>query len=497
MQGLRLASFLAMTLAWSAPGLAAGQPLVADVTVHRAGDPVVLIDSRGLRTTSARLHSPGATFIKLHFSEFRLPAGVVVEISDPLGTERYAYSNDGRDAFTYDPEVGDDRESRFSAMSVSSETVRVRLLGNLAEIDGKRHALSIDYFMEGLSLPKAKGGGRGPGLDSTCGVDERPDAVCWAESHPEAFNRSHAVGKVVTTTGIVCTAWRAGPQNRIFTAEHCIASQADVSAAEVWFNFQSSSCNSQDSGPVTKVAGNTLLAVDETLDFALFSVSNFDKLAPFGFLGLEVRNGVQGERIYIPQHGYGQPKQLAVESDMNLDGLCRIDDPSHDGYGPDTDIGYYCDTVASSSGSPVITAGTDRVIALHHLGGCVNSGAKMSLIWPMVSQHFDHQVPAGDNEPTLQNFPPTARITYGCTGRICYFNATGSSDPDGHIASYKWDFGAGTTEDGVRATHRFPRNASYRVTLTVTDDLGATATTERTVKLGTPADPPPDPELRG
>lgn len=491
MQGLRFAFCLAVSLTWSIPAHSAGEPLVADVTAHRTGNPVVLVDHHGLRATDTEIRAPGATFIKLHFSEFRLPPGVTVEVSDPRRTEKYFYSASHKDAFTFDPAVGDDGSSSFSAMSVSSDTVRVRLLGDLAAIDGKHHALRIGYFLEGLAEPKPQRGGTGPTPDSTCGVDERTDAVCWAQSQPEAFSRTRPVGKVVTTTGIVCTAWRAGPQNRIFTAEHCIANQADVSAAEVWFNYQASTCNEEETGPVTKVAGDTLLAVDETLDFALFTVSNFDRIESFGYLGLEVRDGIKGEEIYIPQHGYGQPKQLAVESDMNANGLCQIDDPEHDGYGKNTDLGYYCDTVASSSGSPVITAGSDRVIALHHLGGCVNSGAKISLIWPMVSQHFNDQVPAGDNEPVLQNLPPDARLTFACKGRFCMFSGAGSSDTDGRIVSYQWDFGDGKTAAGHRATHTYTRDGSYQVTLTVTDDRGAVAAVGRTVTLGAPANPPP------
>lgn len=328
-------------------------------------------------------------------------------------------------------------------------------------------------------------------MDSACGTDERIDAVCWSGSQPDAYDRSRPVGKVLTTTGIVCTAWRVGPQNRIFTAEHCIASQADVSAAEVWFNYQAGQCGGQVSQAVTKVSGLTLLAVDETLDFALFSVSNFQDIAPFGYLGLDVRQGSKGEKIYIPQHGYGQPKQLALESDMNLSGLCEIDDENHNGYGVATDLGYFCDTVASSSGSPVIVAASGRVIALHHLGGCVNSGAKMSLIWPQVQQHFGGQVPAGDKEPTLFNAPPRASFSYACNELNCTFSGSGSFDPDGTIASYEWNFGDGRAAFGERTSHAYRAPGTYQVTLTVTDNRGRQATTSRKIAPSSSIKPPP------
>lgn len=51
-----------------------------------------------------------------------------------------------------------------------------------------------------------------------------------------------------------------------------------------------------------------------------------------------------------------------------------------------------------------------------------------------------------------------------------------SSQDDGTITSYTWDFGDGTTGSGVRTTHKFKVRGSYTVTLTVTDDRGQSAT---------------------
>lgn len=53
------------------------------------------------------------------------------------------------------------------------------------------------------------------------------------------------------------------------------------------------------------------------------------------------------------------------------------------------------------------------------------------------------------------------------------FDASGSVDPDGTIASYAWDFGDGTTAMGVMVTHTFTGGTDRTVTLTVTDNAGA------------------------
>jgi len=89
-----------------------------------------------------------------------------------------------------------------------------------------------------------------------------------------------------------------------------------------------------------------------------------------------------------------------------------------------------------------------------------------------------NQVTASSNAlPTASFDLPT------CTaGTPCGFHST-SSDPDGQIASWAWDFGDQSTGDGADATHTFTAAGTYNVTLTVTDDKGGTgaATQQLTV----------------
>lgn len=54
------------------------------------------------------------------------------------------------------------------------------------------------------------------------------------------------------------------------------------------------------------------------------------------------------------------------------------------------------------------------------------------------------------------------------------FNGTGSWDPDGTIAIYKWNFGDGINTTGAVVTHTYPTDSIYTVTLNVTDNSGVT-----------------------
>jgi PKD repeat protein len=86
------------------------------------------------------------------------------------------------------------------------------------------------------------------------------------------------------------------------------------------------------------------------------------------------------------------------------------------------------------------------------------------------------------------NPPPTAAFTSSCTQLDCTFDASSSTD-DGSIASYAWTFGPdSSTATGVSPQHRFPAAGSYPATLTVTDNLGATATRTQQVSVTGPTD---------
>jgi PKD repeat protein len=79
------------------------------------------------------------------------------------------------------------------------------------------------------------------------------------------------------------------------------------------------------------------------------------------------------------------------------------------------------------------------------------------------------------------NQPPSASFTSTCTQLACTFDSSASSDPDGTIASRSWAYGDGTT--GTSASHTYAANGTYSVTLTVTDNGGATASTSRAVTV--------------
>lgn len=75
------------------------------------------------------------------------------------------------------------------------------------------------------------------------------------------------------------------------------------------------------------------------------------------------------------------------------------------------------------------------------------------------------------------NQAPTAAFSVdtdsGTTPLTVNFDASGSTDTDGSIVSYAWDFGDGDSGVGQQVSHTYTSDGSYTATLTVTDNAGA------------------------
>lgn len=75
------------------------------------------------------------------------------------------------------------------------------------------------------------------------------------------------------------------------------------------------------------------------------------------------------------------------------------------------------------------------------------------------------------------------------------FDASAAADPDGTIVSYSWDFGDQTTGQGKIVKHTYKAAGTYKVTLTVTDDKGATSSAFQNLVIKEQVLPPNQPPL--
>ena len=85
-----------------------------------------------------------------------------------------------------------------------------------------------------------------------------------------------------------------------------------------------------------------------------------------------------------------------------------------------------------------------------------------------------------------RNQAPVASLeaTYGGVGQqvkvnsIAFFDGGASSDPDGDVLEFEWDFGDGAKSTLLRPNHEYTSTGNYTVTLKVTDPSNESSTAE-------------------
>lgn len=233
---------------------------------------------------------------------------------------------------------------------------------------------------------------------------------------------------------LVTTKWRLSPVNK---PEAALLGVMDVEA---------------DNGGIY---GDIVISDASNPIFALTGVQNGDHLV--GLLGYEV------DRIAAP-YSPANIQQLAHSPFV----------------GPDDPNTYYSDMAlySAASGATVFATGSmqwswglDNYLSNNDLGLHANleSPAAQQITRNVLARLIDRA--------------PTAAITYTSNKATVSFSGLNSSDPDGFIASYAWNFGDGGTSTSSTPVHTFATARTYTVTLTVTDNGGATRSAQVNVKI--------------
>ena len=81
------------------------------------------------------------------------------------------------------------------------------------------------------------------------------------------------------------------------------------------------------------------------------------------------------------------------------------------------------------------------------------------------------------------NLAPTAAFSYLVTGTVVDFDGSPSTDADGTLAGYSWEFGDSSSGTGVTTSHDYASIGTFVVVLTVTDNDGATGTDTQTITI--------------
>jgi lysyl endopeptidase len=316
-----------------------------------------------------KVTGPDAGYVKVHFERLLLNTGDFVTVSSPDGAESYRYEESMVDQW---------------ATSITGDTAVVELHRGEDAPDSTALGVLIDKAAYGFApdvvedLARERTDQARP-EESLCTGDEKRATACYRSSYPDVVDHAEPVARLLIDGTVLCTAFRVGEANRLLTNHHCFTESWEARQTEVWFGYDCVSCGSTETRTPVKVNGSQVLATSKALDYTLFTVDDFSRIDRFGHLELSDRRAERGEAIYIPQHPSGRPSEIAMESSVD-GGNCVVKNTVYDGYVAGSDISYYCDTEFGSSGSPVLSRDTHKVLALHHFGGCPNSGVNASLI---------------------------------------------------------------------------------------------------------------------
>jgi PKD repeat protein len=145
--------------------------------------------------------------------------------------------------------------------------------------------------------------------------------------------------------------------------------------------------------------------------------------------------------------------------------------------------------------SQALTAGAGKNVRPISPRGQAAVGGDMSVLWmnggyPSYVSYdtaIHALMPSATNAPPIADAEPAVRS--GRAPLEVRFDATSSSDPDGSIGAYEWDFGDGTTGTGSEPTHAYTAGGRYFPTLTVTDDDGDSSVLVDEILVDLPAAP--------
>ena len=339
--------------------------------------------SAGDLVWSHTIYQKGASWVKLHFSDFNLNDEDYLELVDMYGT-------------VIETVKGSDMNAGSNKFRVKRPTpdknMRQGMIDHVAfwgpAIDGNEITINLYRGSEkkngwGFSIDEI-GVGAVPifadenisYIESICGSDDKTRIKCASSFYQ---NLGEAVGRMLfqkSGSWYVCTGFLCSCNSSHFlTNEHCITSQTVVNTLQVRFKYRYSACTGSSLDSYSTYYGDDFVTDSTSYDFCLLTLTGSPQNT-YGYLGLINGNPVSGEDIYIIQHPGGRPQEI---------GFGTVYSTYANG---GKDFSYYVDTEGGSSGSPVFAEYEDEVLGLHHYGGCPNSAVKMNYIFEYITGYL-------------------------------------------------------------------------------------------------------------
>lgn len=327
-------------------------------------------------TWSDTVTSPGATFVRVHFTKFNLPPGDYLTVSSPDGTYNWVY--EGR---------GPQGTGEFWSFMVEGVDRAILTLhaGLPASDDTGPFGFVVDRVAHGTMPLEPAGEEAQP--DVVCGDEGRKAAACYTVNTNPVARLSFQKGGA----SYLCTGWLVAGSNAstMLTNAHCFTTQAETNTVQARFNYQYTTCTGTTLASYSSYGGGTFLKTSPEAggyDYTLITLLGNPE-ATWGEYTATSKSLTTGMLIHFPQHGAGLPKKVGYYENAAGTTRCTLStvNATYGASAAGSQTGYGCDSEGGSSGSPIIETATGRAVALHHYGGvttspCRNSGTQMKQV---------------------------------------------------------------------------------------------------------------------
>lgn len=331
-------------------------------------------EHRGLFTWSYPVTVPHATFVKVYFEDYRLAKGDELVIFDTEGRERQRIGSSGPGGL-----------SGFWSLSVPGDTIILQI--ESVNDYSQQFAFGISKVFMGESN---LGGLPEPNSRSAC-ADPRAEpfrsAWCYSpgQSNDDAAMWQNARGTVAVLTignygtGSWCTGSLVSIQDYVLTNQHCIETATGCQTTEFVFNYYRESCE-------TSIGGiDPIVTQGYYCDFTdndTFFINPIGQCTPQGLNELDYAfahvmvngNSPRPSSIYPLMEMELNHQTIADTTDIYIighpEGFARVISEGEMDFTSPFGLHYVCDTRGGSSGSPIFSRDTHKMIGLHHCAGC-------------------------------------------------------------------------------------------------------------------------------
>ncbi len=266
--------------------------------------------SGGTKIWRLKIRSEGAYSLSIVFDDFELPQGARLflfneKASHYLGAFT-AFNNKKSGKFAVSPVAGDEITIQYEVPSAENNEVPFIISG--VNHDYKNILKYSDRRPMGIEAGSCN-------LDINCDLgdlwSDSKDAVCRIIITKKTGTQT--ISEICTGTLINNTAENQNPY--VITAAHCIEEAAFAETSVFTFNYESPYCAPLDGDPGNSISGSRLLAISDSLDFALVELSLVPPpdYKPF-FAGWNRKTEIPDSTVSI-HHPQGDIKKIAFDSD--------------------------------------------------------------------------------------------------------------------------------------------------------------------------------------